>query len=75
MNFTEAINLLTRSRKILLTTHTRPDGDACGCIRALGDALEARGKEVRALVMSPLASWYSHGRVFRWPVVCRTSGK
>ncbi|MCI0498235.1 MAG: bifunctional oligoribonuclease/PAP phosphatase NrnA, partial [Planctomycetales bacterium] len=57
--FQKAVELIENSRSILLTTHIRPDGDACGCIRALMEVLRQRGKQTRALFMSPLASWYA----------------
>lgn len=54
----KAVELLKGARHVLLTTHTRPDGDGCGCIRALADIFVAQGKTVDILFMSPLASWY-----------------
>lgn len=56
--FQKAIDLINGSRHVLLTTHVRPDGDACGCIRALADVLKAKGKTADVLFMSPLAAWY-----------------
>ena len=37
---------LDQAEHILITSHTRPDGDAIGSILALGQALSAIGKEV-----------------------------
>lgn len=53
------VRLMDTARNILITSHIRPDGDACGCIRALKAALTDRGKRVRPLFMSPLAAWYN----------------
>lgn len=57
-SFQKAVDFVNRAQRVLLTTHIRPDGDACGCIRALADVLEAQGKTAHILFMSPLASWY-----------------
>jgi phosphoesterase RecJ-like protein len=56
--FQKAVELIHDANQVLLTTHIRPDGDACGCIRALADTLTAQGKIVHGLFLSPLASWY-----------------
>ena len=54
----KAIELINKSSNILLTTHTRPDGDACGCIAAMCDVLTAIGKKVKPLMLSPVPQWY-----------------
>jgi nanoRNase/pAp phosphatase (c-di-AMP/oligoRNAs hydrolase) len=56
--FQEAIDLINGSKSVLLTTHIRPDGDACGCVRALMEVLQKLGKKAQPLFMSPLAAWY-----------------
>jgi phosphoesterase RecJ-like protein len=53
-----ALDLIHASKKVLITTHLRPDGDACGCLRAMAEGLGAAGKDVQCLLLSPLASWY-----------------
>lgn len=53
-----AVDLIKRSNNILITSHTRPDGDACGSVRAMCDSLEALGKKVNPIFMSPLPPWY-----------------
>lgn len=53
-----ARGLIEAATQILITTHFRPDGDACGCVRAMMEGLASQGKEVKALFLSPLASWY-----------------
>ncbi len=57
-DFQKAIDLIEGSSRVLITSHTRPDGDACGSIRAMCDGLVARGKQVCPLLLSPIASWY-----------------
>ena len=61
-----AAAVLDAAERILITTHMKPDGDACGCLRAVMDHLVLRGKTVYPLVLSPLASWY--GELFDSPV-------
>jgi len=57
-NFQKAIELINKSSNVLLTTHSRPDGDACGCIVAISDVLTALGKKSKALMLSPIPEWY-----------------
>lgn len=57
--FQKAVDLINRSNNILITSHTRPDGDACGSVRAMCDTLELLGKKVNPIFMSPLPPWYN----------------
>ncbi len=57
--FQKAVDLINRSNNILITSHTRPDGDACGSIRAMCDTLESLGKKANPILMSPLPVWYN----------------
>jgi len=57
-DFDKAVELIDKSKTILMTTHTRPDGDACGSIAALSDVLTALGKKVQPILLSPLPEWY-----------------
>ena len=59
MDFQKALDLINKSTNVLITTHTRPDGDACGSIVAINDALVALGKKAAPLLLSPLPDWYS----------------
>jgi len=52
------LDLINKSSNILITSHTRPDGDACGSVRAMCDSLESLGKKVNPIFMSPLPEWY-----------------
>ena len=56
--FQDAADLINNANNVLLTTHIRPDGDACGCVRALMEIVQQLGKKAQPLFMSPLAAWY-----------------
>src|SRR6056300_610014 len=57
-DFQKAIELINKSSNILITAHTRPDGDACGCIVAMCEALENIGKNITPLLLSAVPQWY-----------------
>ena len=57
-DFRKAIELIDKSERILITTHRRPDGDACGCVAAMGEALKRLGKNVTPLLLSSIPAWY-----------------
>ncbi len=57
-DFQAAIDLISKAGNVLITTHTRPDGDACGCIAAMCDALVALDKTIKPLMLSPVPQWY-----------------
>jgi len=57
-DFQQVVGLINKSRNILITSHTKPDGDACGCIAAMCDALGALGKKVTPLLLSAVPQWY-----------------
>ncbi len=57
-DFTDALNLMKGSKNVLITTHVRPDGDACGCAAALAEGLRGQGKDVRLLMLSEMPQWY-----------------
>lgn len=46
-------DLVSMSRRVLLTTHRRPDGDAIGSVLALMHALHTAGKDVTAHAPDP----------------------
>lgn len=54
-----AVELIDGSNHILVTTHIRPDGDACGCVGAMARVLKDRGKTVHPLFVSPIPDWYA----------------
>ena len=57
-DFQKAVDLINQSTNVLMTSHTRPDGDACGSMRAMCDTLQSLGKEAHPLLLSPLPHWY-----------------
>jgi len=56
--FQKAVDLINKSASVLISTHTRPDGDACGSVAAVQDALRALGKQVKLLFLSEIPEWY-----------------
>jgi nanoRNase/pAp phosphatase (c-di-AMP/oligoRNAs hydrolase) len=57
--YQQAMSLIENAKSVLVTTHTRPDGDACGCVCALTEVLRGLGKTVRPLLLSPMPDWYA----------------
>ena len=57
-NFKKAIELIDSAQKVLLTSHTRPDGDGCGTVAALERCLKRQGKEVKSVFLSEVPEWY-----------------
>jgi phosphoesterase RecJ-like protein len=56
--YERAASLMENSTRVLVTTHTRPDGDACGCVRAVVEVLRDLGKTAQPLLLSPMPDWY-----------------
>lgn len=50
---------LSTARRVLITTHIRPDGDALGSTAAMALGLRAKGIEARVLLLSHLPSKYA----------------
>ena len=57
-NFQKAVELINKSSNILLTTHIRPDGDACGAVAAMYEILTALGKKAEVVLPSEMPEWY-----------------
>jgi len=57
--YQRALALIDEATSILITTHTKPDGDACGSVAAMAEALRNRGKTAQPVVLSPVPGWYS----------------
>ena len=57
-DFQKAIELIGKSSNILITSHTKPDGDACGCISAMCELLGTLDKNVTPLMLSAVPQWY-----------------
>jgi len=58
VNFQKAVELINKSKRVLITTHTRPDGDACGAVAAVYDTLISLGKKAELILPSELPEWY-----------------
>jgi phosphoesterase RecJ-like protein len=69
--FQQALQLIDKAGSILITTHTRPDGDACGCVAVMAEVLRARGKAVRPVFLSPVPDWYAFLFDEQLPVLAR----
>src|SRR5436305_15313027 len=59
IDWTPFVELVRRPRRILLTTHVRPDGDGLGSMLALAEALAALGKDVRMVIASTYPPRYA----------------
>lgn len=53
-----AVRLIGQSENILITTHIKPDGDACGSVTAMTRVLQQQGKNVKILMLSEVPRWY-----------------
>ena len=58
-NFQKAVELINKSASILITTHTKVDGDAVGCCVAISETLTTLGKKSQILFLSQVPDWYS----------------
>ncbi len=57
--FQKAVELINKSANVLITTHTKGDGDAAGCCVAMAETLSTLGKKNQVLLLSPLPDWYA----------------
>ena len=57
-HFNKALDLINKSERILITTHTKPDGDALGSLVAMSESIISLGKDVKPLILSPMPEWY-----------------
>jgi phosphoesterase RecJ-like protein len=57
---TRACDMLRAARRILLTSHRRPDGDGTGSMAGLASLLRAQGKEAVIYSVDPI------GRRYKW---------
>ena len=53
------IDILSRCRRVLVTTHVRPDGDALGSTAAMVLGMRAKGIDATVLLLSHLPSKYA----------------
>jgi bifunctional oligoribonuclease and PAP phosphatase NrnA len=56
--FQQAVEFISKARRLLVTTHAKPDGDACGSVAAMTEVLRHLGKDVYPLFLSPVPAWY-----------------
>jgi bifunctional oligoribonuclease and PAP phosphatase NrnA len=59
LDWSPFVAFVRRRHRFLLTTHVRPDADGLGSVLALGEALEALGKNVRRVIPSVMPPRYS----------------
>jgi phosphoesterase RecJ-like protein len=65
-DFKKAIELINKSKSWLVTSHTRPDGDAVGCMKAICEIAGQLNKNAKPILLSPPAQWYKN--IFNSPV-------
>jgi phosphoesterase RecJ-like protein len=59
LKFEDAMGLINKSASVLITTHSKADGDAAGCCVAMSETLSTLGKKTQVLFLSPLPDWYA----------------
>src|SRR5689334_11444055 len=57
--YQQVIDVLATRKRVLVTTHVRPDGDALGSTAAMAMALQQKGIEAQVLLLSHLPRKYS----------------
>ena len=57
--YQQVIDTLSSCKRVLLTTHIRPDGDALGSTAALAMGLKAQGIDAEILLLSHLPTKYA----------------
>src|SRR5579862_6718736 len=57
--YAQVIDVLSKCRNVLVTTHVRPDGDALGTVAAMVMGLKKKGIAARVLLLSHLPRKYS----------------
>src|SRR5881409_1378330 len=55
----QVIDVLSRSKRVLVTTHVRPDGDALGTTAAMVLGLRQKGIDAQVLLLSHLPRKYA----------------
>jgi phosphoesterase RecJ-like protein len=58
VDFRNAVELINDSSNVLVTTHIRPDGDACGCVVAMAEVLKSLAKRTKVMILSQVPQWY-----------------
>jgi phosphoesterase RecJ-like protein len=57
--YQKVIDVLSKCKRVLVTTHVRPDGDALGSAAALAMGMKSRGIEAEVLLLSHLPRKYA----------------
>src|ERR1700733_5321241 len=57
--YQQVLDTLSRCKRVLLTTHVKPDGDALGSTAAMALALKSKGIVATALLLSHLPKKYA----------------
>ncbi|MGA2497526.1 MAG: bifunctional oligoribonuclease/PAP phosphatase NrnA [Tepidisphaeraceae bacterium] len=57
--YQQIIDTLSSCRRVLVTTHIRPDGDALGCSAAMALAMRAKGIDAHVMLLSHLPTKYA----------------
>src|SRR5271170_2491430 len=57
---TQMITALLKCKRVLVTTHVRPDGDAMGTLATLVLGLKSKGIETEALLLSRIPPKYAY---------------
>ncbi|AQQ70206.1 Bifunctional oligoribonuclease and PAP phosphatase NrnA [Limihaloglobus sulfuriphilus] len=57
-DFAQALELIETSKKAAVTTHVRPDGDACGSLKAICTFIESCEKQAQPFFLSPIRKWH-----------------
>lgn len=70
-DFQKAVDLIDKSSNILITTHIKPDGDACGSVAAMYDTLTALGKKAKLILPSEVPEWYEFLFAEKHPILGR----
>jgi phosphoesterase RecJ-like protein len=70
-DFQSAIELINCSHSVLITTHHRLDGDACGCVIVMNDVLRTLGKTVKPILPSPVPQWYEFLFAEKLPILSK----
>ncbi len=68
--YSKIYELIKKSNNILVTCHTRPDGDSCGCVTALCLTLKGMNKNVTPFLLTPFADWLMFLFEGLEPVIC-----
>ncbi len=58
-NFQPMLDALSRAKRVLVTTHVRPDGDALGSTAAMVMGLRSKGIDAQVLLLSHLPGKYA----------------